>query len=162
MSKNGTRDDWFRQKYREMPNGCWEWVAARDPNGYGRFGNGGRTSAILAHRYSYLMHYGEFDRRRHVLHSCDNPPCVNPEHLSLGDAYDNAHDAIAKGRHVPPPHPRGTAHPRARLTDEQVIEMREIYARGGVSQRQLSLMFLLSQPCVGRVLRGETYMDVGK
>lgn len=76
---------------------CWEWMAARDPNGYGRIG-GKRPRAELAHRVAYRLTRGDIPLGLHVCHSCDNPPCCNPNHLFLGTDLDNNRDMRAKGR----------------------------------------------------------------
>lgn len=89
---------------------CWEWPGRRTPAGYGR------RAGEYAHRVSFSVHYGEDPGRRHVCHSCDNPPCINPGHLFLGTASDNSRDMVAKGR-------SGTA----RLTPDTVDYIRERY-----------------------------------
>ena len=78
------------------PDDCWEWTGSRHPQGYGMFSVNGRN--IYAHRFSAMLHFGMFDRRSRVMHSCDNPGCVNPAHLSLGTQRDNMLDCSAKGR----------------------------------------------------------------
>ena len=80
-------------------DGCWLWVAFRDRNGYGRFGTSALNRSTLAHRTSYSLTFGDIPEGMHVLHKCDNPPCVNPDHLFLGTDKDNAQDCKAKGRH---------------------------------------------------------------
>ena len=86
-------------------SGCWVWQRTRCTGGYGQissklFGRVSRNQIrhISAHRASWLGFKGDIPGRLWVLHRCDNPPCVNPEHLFLGTALDNTHDAIAKGR----------------------------------------------------------------
>ena len=80
---------------------CWEWTAARHSDGYGIIARPGHgTGWLLAHRYSAMLHFGMFDRRLQVLHHCDNPPCVRPEHLFLGEHGVNMRDMVAKGRHI--------------------------------------------------------------
>ena len=88
---------------------CWEWIGYKRPDGYGDIGIGGRKGKnIRAHRYSWELHYGKipaFDKHYGsmlVCHTCDNPSCVNPNHLFLGTPEDNMQDKIKKGRHVTP------------------------------------------------------------
>jgi hypothetical protein len=90
---------------------CWTWTGGSTTGGYGKFWLNGRT--ISAHRVSYVMHFGTIPDGLLVLHSCDNPPCVRPDHLSLGTYRDNARDSMAKGRFRPPePWPTcGNGHP---------------------------------------------------
>jgi hypothetical protein len=79
--------------------GCWGWRASRDHDGYPIFrGEFDGVRYTKAHRFSYALHTGEHPGPRHVMHSCDNPRCTNPDHLSLGTNADNMADKIAKGR----------------------------------------------------------------
>ena len=81
------------------PGECWEWRGWRDPNGYGRLGKGPRS--LLAHRIAKAIAIGVTldDLALDVCHRCDNPPCVNPDHLFLGTHTDNMRDMRRKGRH---------------------------------------------------------------
>lgn len=89
----------FWAKVRTGPD-CWEWQAARSPQGYGRFQLDGR--AQRAHRVSWEMAHGPVPAGLFVCHHCDNPACVRPEHLFLGTPSDNTKDAFAKGRQTNP------------------------------------------------------------
>ena len=73
-------------------NSCWEWTDYRNSFGYGRLGVAGQN--LMAHRVSWLLFNGHIPRDKMVLHKCNNPSCVNPDHLYLGDARDNANDAV--------------------------------------------------------------------
>jgi hypothetical protein len=114
---------------------CWEWIGSFDgqprggpnPRGrYGRFVFTGRAN-IAAHRASYLIHKGPIADGLQVCHSCDNPSCVNPEHLWLGDAQANMDDQIAKGRsahqngYVPKPVPGSISH-KSPTTGRRVVD----------------------------------------
>lgn len=110
----------FEDRYMPEPNrGCWLWLQAVDKDGYGKLGMGGKT--LKAHKFSYELHNGPITRGLHVLHSCDMPSCVNPDHLSLGTHTDNMRDQIRKGRKVVL---RGENAGMTKLTKEQVLEIR--------------------------------------
>lgn len=81
----------------EPNSGCWLWLARVSPNGYGSTNVDGRDTG--AHRASYLAFNGPIPSGLHVLHRCDVPLCVNPDHLWLGTNADNVRDMVAKGRH---------------------------------------------------------------
>ena len=84
---------WAKVKKSE---GCWEWTACKSM-GYGQIKHGGKM--VASHRLSYEMAYGKFPKELHVLHTCDNPGCVKPEHLWLGTHKENQKDKTEKGRH---------------------------------------------------------------
>jgi hypothetical protein len=79
-----------------MPNGCWEWVRGRTRQGYGKLNRNGKRWA--AHRFIWTFVNGPIPNGIHVLHKCDNPPCINPDHLWLGTHTDNMRDKVRKGR----------------------------------------------------------------
>ena len=77
-------------------NDCWKYTAYLNSRGYGRLRYKGKK--VLAHRLSYLLFKGEIKDKLRVCHTCDNPTCINPDHLFLGTDKDNNDDAIKKGR----------------------------------------------------------------
>jgi hypothetical protein len=82
------------------PDDCWEWIGARDPNGYGRIQvmTNGKWGTQLAHRVAYKLIKGDIPDGLHLCHRCDNPPCCNPAHHFPGTPLDNMTDAKLKGR----------------------------------------------------------------
>ena len=81
----------------DRPEDCWDWHGNKSHNGYGRFAVT-RDKTVRAHRYSYKFFKGDIPEGLLVLHSCDNPACVNPKHLRLGTYKDNYEDSMARGR----------------------------------------------------------------
>lgn len=100
---------------------CWEWTAAKHPFGYGNFWDG--KGYTTAHRVSYLLYVGEIPAGICVLHRCDNPACVRPDHLFLGTHQDNIADKIAKGR-ARGPRMFGEKNPAAKITKGIVRDIR--------------------------------------
>ena len=84
----------FEQKFVKC-DGCWEWLASKNPDGYGRVRRFGRMES--AHRIAYELYVGAIEDKQ-VLHTCDNPSCVNPKHLFLGTHKENMEDKVRKGR----------------------------------------------------------------
>lgn len=101
---------------------CWVWTACADKNGYGWIRVNKKQTK--AHRYSWAIHRGDIPEETCVLHRCDNPSCVNPDHLFLGTIADNNADTRNKKRQIPP---KGERNHFAKLTEEEVVEMREAY-----------------------------------
>lgn len=124
LTRTGTDAERLKLKtHLNSETGCWEWTASLNTNGYGQFRINGTTEQ--AHRAAWMIFRGPIPKDQsaygtvNVLHRCDNPLCVNPEHLFLGDQSDNATDAVSKGRWGK----RGMIgeeHGRARLTEPQV------------------------------------------
>lgn len=134
-----------------MTTNCVDHGKTGNQWGYGRVRRGGKL--YLAHRWVYCQHNGvsiDTIAGKVVRHTCDNPRCINPEHLILGTVQDNVNDMMERHRHKVP---RGTAHPMCKLTPVQVAEIRRLYVRGsseygtyglakrfGVSQRLVYLI----------------------
>lgn len=158
MSTKQTAES-FWNRVNELPNGCWEWSGACNNTGYGTVAWNGKV--FTAHRVAaYLnglvssMSAPEHSRDpTHVLHKCDNRKCCNPAHFFLGSFTDNMHDAYNKKRKT---QPQGEHHANAKLTKEQVMEIRSRYMQGEL-QVPLAKEFNVSQRCISLIVRGETY-----
>jgi hypothetical protein len=138
----------------EPMSGCWLWTAGTDQHGYGQIWENS-TKRWKAHRLSFTLHCGPIPSGLHVLHQCDNPFCVNPDHLFLGTPADNAADKVAKGRARGPGY-FGTKHWCAKITQEIADEIR-LLSLSGRSQRKLAAQFGLAKPTVQSILRGRTW-----
>lgn len=134
---NGTPIERFTPKYDVVPSGCWQWNAAFwNSDGYGCFGVkiDGVWKIVGAHRFSYEHFVGKIPEEMCVCHKCDNPACVNPEHLFLGTHTDNMRDRKAKGRN---PDISGVKNPNAKLTEEDVKEVLRL-RKAGLSSKQIA------------------------
>lgn len=147
-------------RYVEKSPGCWTWTGgSMTKKGYGQIGLGGRGAKfILAHRLSYQIHCGEIPEGMVVMHLCDNPSCVNPEHLKTGTQSENIKHAVHSGRKSLPdlPHPQGIEHHKAKLDDDKVRWIRTC----GKSIREMALELGVSKSTVERVKNGLRWTHV--
>lgn len=136
---------------------CWVWTGARIGDGYGYL-NSKRRGAVLTHRYAWKLTHGEIPDDMNVLHRCDNPPCVRPEHLFLGTQSVNIADMWGKGRAKQNPR-RGESHPFARLSEKDVRAIRNLRV-SGLSIGQIATQLRCSKSSVQGVLEGKTWVHV--
>ena len=127
-------------------NGCHLWTAYTNKGGYGRFHYLGRM--VGAHRYAAGML--DWPPSIKTRHTCNVRACVNPEHLTFGTQADNIRDRDEAGRQA---RQKGVDHGGAKLTEEQVIEIRSRYAAGGVFQRALAAEYGVSQSVISEIVR---------
>jgi HNH endonuclease len=114
----------FEAKFRVTP-GCWIWEGCKTHQGYGHFRSGMSKNPMKAHRFSYELYVGPVPEDLIVLHKCDNPSCVNPDHLEVGTWADNAADRNYKGRQA-----KGEQNGKTKITDSQVREAKELLRQG--------------------------------
>lgn len=134
------------------PCECWNWNACKNELGYGNLNLFGKS--LLAHRVAFAISKGAFRSSLKVCHSCDNPSCCNPSHLWLGTDADNVADRDAKGRLVKGKTFHGGSHVNAKLTDEQVSEIRALYAFGEWLHRELGEKYGVSRGTIQRIVTG--------
>lgn len=143
---------WARFLTEGTPDECWEWRGALTPFGYGTFtlDRPGYHRQILAHRAALIRAGVEIPPAMCVLHRCDNPPCVNPAHLYVGDRADNARDCSVRGRTNKP---RGETHWGAKLTAQQVREIR-LRATNGEKYKRMAPEYGVHHTTISRIARG--------
>lgn len=135
---------------REPTSGCWLWMGTREASGYGHFSVDRRR--MRAHRMAWTLYRGEIPPGKFVCHHCDVPECVNPDHLFLGTPQENSTDMKRKGRHR-----RGEQHHAARLTRNQVDEIRKLLKEGKLLQREIAALYGICCETVGNIKRGKNW-----
>lgn len=138
-------DALLRNGWTATPSGCWEWNGCRSDRNYGVLGY--RRKQYRAHRVSYEIHVGSIPDGQVVRHTCDNPPCVNPEHLELGTHADNQADKVRRRREA-----RGSRAGRAKLSDDQVLEVRRMWDHGLADQSRLAGLFGVNQTAISAIV----------
>lgn len=181
-----TRDSILAKVEIDAATGCWIWIGSAGNHGYGHvyFRRGGRWVHASAHRSSYQVFVGPIPCGMFVCHHCDVKRCVNPDHLFLGTARENTHDALAKGRlaagdrhysrlqperlsrgerHYTRTHPEKTARGErqhdAKLTAAAVVEARELRAEG-MSWAAIGRRFGVSDVTITRAIKRITWRHV--
>ncbi len=153
LSQSDIERFWSKVDRSAGPDACWPWTGCiLATTGYGQISinTGGARSLFSTHRIAYFLHHGEDPYPLLVCHECDNRPCCNGRHLFKGTHQDNEDDKVSKGRqatglrHGRHTHPERTAsgerNKGARLTADQVLEMRKLFSDGW-SRRALSEKF---------------------
>jgi hypothetical protein len=165
----------FWRRVEKTPT-CWLWMGGQDSHGYGAIGLGGRRSD-RTHRLAWEIASGIAPQPGQVvLHTCDNPLCVRNDeigmylvdgkllprfgHLVLGTRADNNADKFSKGRNVITPSP-GSRNGRARLSERQIVAIRESYASGQANRATLAAAYKVSESNISQIIGGKSWKDVG-
>jgi hypothetical protein len=138
---HGTPIERLYRTTEKLPNGCEIWTGIKSKEGYGQLKlKYEQKSESRAHRISWILHNGPIPDGMCVCHSCDNPPCINPDHLFLGTNADNVRDCVSKGRTLKGDRSWARTHPelvlrggqcgRTKLTSDHVREIRARHALG--------------------------------
>jgi len=169
----------FWAKVKKSP-GCWVWTGSRLATGYGRLKARGKHYG--AHRMAYELTFWAVPSGMCVLHRCDNPPCVRPDHLFLGSNRDNVADKVAKGRQArgdthgsrtrpdrvprgerngahlhPETRPRGERVNTSRLTRKQVLEIRALVQSRNATQRAIAERLGVNRMTISRAVAGTSW-----
>lgn len=153
-SKNKNPDS-FKQKFESRifysPDGCWYWIGTCFKNSaYGRIGFS--KISLLAHRAAYELYIGVIPTNLLVCHTCDNPLCVNPDHLWLGTPADNMKDKCSKGRQSIP------ASVPIKLNKADALNVLSLV--GNISDKEIASRYGVTKDLIGLVRRGKVWKDL--
>ena len=156
MPQESVVERFWKKVDKKSDSECWNWLAAKDRRGYGRFSIDYKM--VLAHRFSLEVSLGEkIEDGLFALHSCDNPSCVNPAHLREGTAADNMDDAIERGRQKAK---KGSENPNAKITEQDVVEIRRLYATSEMPGTKLAEKYGISQANVYEIIHRTAWKHV--
>jgi len=158
IDKNLIKRFWENTKLPANSTDCWLWTGSQTVYGYGQISAGGRKNRKIfrAHRLSYEIHNGEIRSGLCVLHKCDNTICVNPAHLFLGTQAENVYDCVKKGR-ANGGSLKGEKNPNAKLNLCQINDIRKKYKSGAYYQRELGVIYGVSQAQIGLIIGGKSW-----
>jgi hypothetical protein len=145
--KSISKRETFLSKIKIEDDGCWNWTGVVNGWGYGRLAY--QSTHQAAHRYAYEEFIGPIPEDKCVCHRCDNPSCVNPEHLFLGTLADNSQDMVRKGRHI------GSR----KLNEEKVRVIRQLIARG-VKHKDIASTYGVTRSAIGNIATKTTWAHV--
>lgn len=126
---------------------CWEWLGKKNQWGYGKLSRNGKT--MLAHREVYERENGPLPSGTVLMHKCDNPACVNPSHLAIGSHVLNQADKVSKDRQA-----KGERISSAKLSEEDVCDIRKLYQPRVVTYRMLADEYGVSKDTIQKAIRG--------
>lgn len=144
----------FEDKFiRGNKNECWEWNGAKQKDGHGKFSARGKNkiATFVASRLSYFLHNGSIDNSLLVCHTCNNPSCVNPNHLYLGTAKDNYDDMIDAGTRY-----YSIGEDLSELTESDVVEIRRLH-KNGMAQIKIAEKFNVGRNCIWCIVNKVTW-----
>lgn len=169
------KDFWEFVDRRSSQNGCWLWMARKGRGGYGIYQLVGGKS-ISAHRYAWSITHGAIPQGKIACHKCDNPQCVNPDHIFIGTYLDNSRDMVSKGRQRKPPpgvvskrnlrkglpagrkFAKGESHPSHKLIEDDVVAIRSF--AGFLKNSEIAKIYGLSRPTVSSIVKRDYWAHV--
>lgn len=153
-----TPQQYIKNRIRETSNGCWLWQQATDNQGYGyaQVYWGRAHGKNKAHQLSYLAFNGLIPDGLMICHTCDNPSCCNPRHLTLGTAKDNMNQKIMRGRANSA---NGTQHGKAKLVEADVVVIRQEH-KAGSSFAELGRKFNVAKTTIRDIIIGKTWCGI--
>jgi hypothetical protein len=178
MKKANKDKNRFYKKVNKTDS-CHEWTACKNPAGYGLFNFGGQGMAVLAHRFAWEISNGDIPDGMLVCHKCDNPSCVNPEHLFIGSHKDNMRDCVNKGRFVcnlktkghksfgknngthtkPDSRVCGIKNGNSKFIDSDILKIKKLY-KSGVSTREIAAIYRVGKSTIWNIVSGNGWKHV--
>src|SRR6266496_700029 len=145
----------LESKSERRDNGCLEWTGWKDKKGYGEISIA--SYPYMAHRASYALHVGPIPHGVKVLHKCDNPSCINPEHLFLGSHQDNVADCVKKRRHT-----YGERQWKAVVTEDDVLKIRAInpHRNGPIMIKTVAKSYGVTPKQISRIVKRTSWRHV--
>lgn len=140
--------DFMSRVFPEPNTGCWLWAGGLT-RGHGQLRPQNHDGFQYAHRYSYFIHNGDFDRTKLICHKCDVPSCVNPDHLYVGTHQDNHRDMLERSN---PKYATGNKIWKTKLNTEKVTDIRKLYSTGIYSMRKLGRLYGVSHGCISDII----------
>lgn len=140
----------LKKRVEVQPNGCWYWIGATNKGGYGVIQVDRKP--VSTHRMAFDLFVGPIPKGLFVCHKCDVRKCVNPDHLFIGTHADNTADMVNKGRSA-----HGERSNHVKLTEADVLEIRKMYADGGILQSELAKRFGVSHSLVVKIILGKLW-----
>ena len=138
-----------------MDTPCWVYSGAKDKDGYHRVCI--HHISVRAHRFMWVIFNGDIPDGYYICHTCDNPSCVNPEHLFLGTPTDNAQDRDRKGRNGAL---KGQDVWLSKLTEEQVRDIRNRYLRGDITQLEIARQYNVSRLTISAIIVNRSWKHI--
>lgn len=153
----------FAERCKLVESGCVEWTAGRIKDRYGKetYGNFYAENEMhLAHRWIYKRKIGPVPEGLDVCHKCDNPACVNLDHLFIGTRQQNMDDCVTKGRISHATKNEGESHPMATLTEEDVRDIRHLREFQHHTLIKLSSIYKVSIAQISRIVKYQSWSNV--
>jgi hypothetical protein len=157
VGKRGPTIERLMAKVEKTPT-CWLWTASKNNAGYGMIWSPEYDRKVLAHRFVYEHHHGRIPDGGLILHSCDNPACVNPDHLRLGDHKENVADMDKRGRRVVGVR-RGEDNAQTTMSDFAVTNIR-LYYVNGASVSAITSHFGISDAAFRDYVSGRSFAHI--
>ena len=134
-------------------SGCWNWKMAKNSRGYAEISHNAKKER--ANRISYQAFKGEVPSHLFICHTCDNPACVNPDHLYIGTHQNNVDDKLKRNKQ-----PRGEEIKLAKLTEKDILKIRELWEKRYMSQQKIADQFGVIQTTISRIVLRQTWKHI--